>query len=231
MNAKIVLGVVVLVAGLVGVAILLPLSTMDGFNGGFKIWPNWEGRPTHAGNPPITMAQAEHISRRFLSSLNDPNLAVKEIMEFENNFYVIYYEEDTGMGAFEMLIWKIGPNAGRMTPEPGPNMMWNAKYGMMRMHGMGPSMMESLYEGAPTADMPISESEARTIGQQYLNEHFPGATITESTKFYGYYTFDFGKDGEIIGMFSVNGYSGQVWYHGWHGAFIGMEEYGVEHES
>lgn len=53
----------------------------------------------------------------------------------------------------------------------------------------------------------------------------------ESTKFYGYHTFDFGRDGKIIGMFSVNGYSGQVWYHGWHGVFIGMEEYGVEHES
>lgn len=231
MRAKIVLGIILLATGLVGVTILLPLSTMDGFNGGSKIWPNREGWPARTESPSITMAQAERISKRFLSFLNDPNLAVKEIMEFENNFYVIYYEEDTGMGAFEMLIWKIGPNAGRMAPEPGPNVVWNIKYGMMRMHGMGPSTMGSLYEGAPTADMPISEGEARTIGQRYLDEHFPGAIITESTKFYGYYTFDFGKDGEIIGMLSVNGYSGQVWYHGWHGAFIGMEEYGVEHES
>ncbi|HID16911.1 TPA: hypothetical protein EYP26_01305 [Candidatus Bathyarchaeota archaeon] len=104
----------------------------------------------------------ERISHQFLSSLNDPNLAVKEIMEFENNFYVIYHEENNGMGAFEMLIWKTGPNAGRMTPEPGPNMMWNAKYGMRHMHG--PKHTGNHYEGTPTADMPISESEARTIG-------------------------------------------------------------------
>ena len=36
---------------------------------------------------------------------------------------------------------------------------------------------------------------------------------------------DFGEKGEIFGMLSINGYSGDVWYHSWHGDFISMEEY------
>ena len=29
---------------------------------------------------------------------------------------------------------------------------------------------------------------------------------------------------EIEGVLSVNGYTGEVWYHTWHGPFIGMKE-------
>jgi hypothetical protein len=48
-----------------------------------------------------------------------------------------------------------------------------------------------------------------------------GATAaTDPTQFYGYYTIDFEKDGKVIGMLSVNGYSGQVFLHTWHGTFI-----------
>ena len=64
----------------------------------------------------------------------------------------------------------------------------------------------------------------KRIGQNYLNDNFPGAEIKESNRFYGYYTLDFGKE-EVYGMLSVNGYNGQIWYHGWHGGFIAMEEY------
>jgi hypothetical protein len=33
------------------------------------------------------------------------------------------------------------------------------------------------------------------------------------------------KDGKTYGMLGVNGYSGWVWYHQWHGRFISMKEY------
>ena len=42
--------------------------------------------------------------------------------------------------------------------------------------------------------------------------------------FPGYYTIDVTRDGKVAGMLSVNAYSGQVWYHGWHGAFIQEKE-------
>lgn len=37
---------------------------------------------------------------------------------------------------------------------------------------------------------------------------------------YGYYTIMTTLEGEHYGMLSVNGYSGDVWYHTWHGMFI-----------
>ncbi len=40
--------------------------------------------------------------------------------------------------------------------------------------------------------------------------------------FYGYYTIDVERDGKIIGMLSVNGYTKQVFLHTWHGDFIEM---------
>lgn len=38
------------------------------------------------------------------------------------------------------------------------------------------------------------------------------------------YTLHTEKDGGITGILSVNGYSGEVWYHSWHGPFVGMQE-------
>jgi hypothetical protein len=32
------------------------------------------------------------------------------------------------------------------------------------------------------------------------------------------------KNGTLTGMLSVNGYSGQVWYHTWHGAFMRLKD-------
>jgi ActR/RegA family two-component response regulator len=38
------------------------------------------------------------------------------------------------------------------------------------------------------------------------------------------YTLHFLDDGEIEGMLSVHGNSGDVWYHSWHGGFVAMME-------
>jgi len=40
------------------------------------------------------------------------------------------------------------------------------------------------------------------------------------TTFYGYYTIEVLSNGTTYGMLSVNGYTGQIWYHTWHGTFI-----------
>jgi hypothetical protein len=244
----------------VGIIVLAPLFMMGsyrGFGGMDGMMGQWY-EPRYSQEPLGTIDQAEVLAKQYLSSLNKPDLAVKEIMEFEYNFYIIFYEESTGLGAFEMLIWKKAPRGmmdgfgghggmmgggmmgsemmvGQIMPEPGPNMMWNTKYGGMMGHMsggmMGGGMMDGGMDvqGQPTGEMPIGVEEAKRIGQQYLDEYFSGKTIEESTQFYGYYTFDFGEEGKIYGMFSINGYTGQAWYHGWHGEFIHMEEYGEEH--
>ena len=193
-----------------------------------------------AAGSSITMDQAKAIAEQYLTSLNNPNLAIHEIMEFQYNFYVMYYEKDTGIGAFEMLIWKQAPPAGMMgggmgsmggmmtgviMPEPGPNMMWNAKYSNMNGGMMGGQGM-MWNRNQATTTMTVSKDQALQIAQTYLDQNLNGAKVEEDAmQFYGYYTIDFTVNGKIAGMLSVNGQTGQVWYHSWHGVFIQEVEY------
>jgi hypothetical protein len=205
----------------------------------YSSWQNQQGmmeRWRVQAQPPnsITLEQVRTIAQQYLASTRNPNLGIKEIMEFQNNFYVMYYEKDTGVGAFEMLVWKQAPSpemmgggmgigggmmgygmmTGTIVPEPGPNMIWNTKYSMMQ------GMMGSRWQTGTSGQMQVSEQEARSAAETYLSQNFPGTHVEGITRFYGYYTIDFQKDGKIVGMLSVNGYSQQVWYHSWHGAFI-----------
>jgi hypothetical protein len=167
--------------------------------------------PTIATATPITIGNAVTIAQNYVASLNNPDLAVDEVEEYTQNFYVLIYEKSTGNGAFEMLIDKY---TGSIYPEPGPNMMWNTKYGMMSGGMMG------LLRGTPTTAMPVTVDQAKTNAQQFLNANYLGTTVGDVDTFYGYYHVDVLLNGNTYGMLSVNGYTGQVWYHTWHGAFI-----------
>jgi hypothetical protein len=72
--------------------------------------------------------------------------------------------------------------------------------------------------------MPVTTSDAEKIAQAYLNSYLPSSSVEDPDVFYGYYTIHVLKDGKPYGMLSVNGYTGQVWYHTWHGTFIQMKE-------
>ncbi|MEM2912188.1 MAG: hypothetical protein QW146_06770 [Candidatus Bathyarchaeia archaeon] len=191
----------------------------NGWNGfGIPTYPAYPNTPT----APITIDKAAEIAQRYLISLNNPDLAVSEIEEYSLNFYVQYYERSTGIGAFEMLIDKY---TGSIYPEHGPNMMWNTKYGMHSgtggwygMHGMMGGY--NWYGAAPTSTMPVTVDQAKVYAQQYLNTYYPGTTVGEVKPFYGYYHVMVELNGQPYGMLSVNGYTGQVWYHTWHGTFI-----------
>jgi hypothetical protein len=125
-------------------------------------------------------------------------------------------ERSTGIHAFELLIDRY---SGRVYPDPGPNMMWNTRYGHMGGWRAQPS-------GSPGAGtLPVTPQQARAGAQQWLARYLPGtAAADEADAFYGYYTIHVLRDGQIAGMLSVNGDSGQVWYHSWHGEFIGLRE-------
>lgn len=233
MDRKVLLGIALIIIGIIGIITVSIIQFRPtGYTGLIQRTPfpttQAPGQYEVEALVPKNIDEAEELAESYVASLGYSDLAVEEIMEFEYNYYIIFYEKSTGIGAFETLIWKTGQNAGWIMSEPGPNIMWNTKYGhMMGYMGqgmMGRGMIGSQYKYSPTADMPIDENEAQEIGREYLNQCFPGTTIEESTKFYGYYTFDFGKEGLIEGMFSVNGYTGQTWYHGWHGDFIQMKE-------
>lgn len=157
----------------------------------------------------------------------DEKLAISDIFVFEDSdYYFSIVEEKTGLGAFELL---VDPYTGDVYPEMGPNMMWNLKYGMHAtsnygiMNGrgmMGRYNYSDSYavqnDGAERNT--VSYNEALGFAEGYLQN---GYTVSgEGHEFYGYYTFHTQLDGEEAGMMSVNGFTGDVWYHTWHGELI-----------
>ena len=156
-------------------------------------------------------APAVDIAQNYSASLANKDIAVDEVEEYTQNFYILFKEKSTGIGAFEMLIDKY---TGAIYPEMGPNMMWNTKYGMMSGSMMG------WVAGTQTGPMTVTVEQAKTNAQQFLTANYPGTTVGSIDTFYGYYHIDVISAGTTYGMLSVNGYTGQVWYHTWHGTFI-----------
>ncbi len=183
----------------------------------------------------LTLDDAKAAAETYLASLDNLDLKISEIMIFDNNAYVIVTEESTGLGAFELL---VDPASQIAFPEYGPNMMWNLKYGGLNhqymMGGQG-GMMNGMmgsnawFDASPaymSADMTVSPEKAIEYAQAYLDANLAGATAAaDPVQFYGYYTLDFERDGVVVGMLSVNGFSGQVFLHTWHGTFIEEMEY------
>jgi hypothetical protein len=187
------LGVLFIVAGVVGA--------------GYLFYTQSQGIP---------LARAEKISGNYLKTLGSQDLEISEIMEFENNFYML-----------------IDKNTGQIFPEYGPNMMWNLKYGhggMMTgpggmMGGFGGMMnnQESMMGGyiPPGFEGELNtEEEALDLAQAFLDQIYPGAEADDPHPFYGYYTIHTKRNDMIFGMLSVNSLDGSVWYHNWHGEYI-----------
>ncbi len=174
-------------------------------------WGAWADAPPRAGTP-LSLDQAAGRVREYLAARGDPDLEPAEVMEFSNHFYASVREKSTGRYAFELLIDRY---SGALVPEPGPNMMWNLKYGMMGFRGWR--------GGEPGAGgtMPVTAEEARDRALRVLRSGRGGDTVGKPEAFYGYYTFDILSGGKVAGMLSVNGYSGDVWIHRWHGRYEG----------
>jgi hypothetical protein len=158
---------------------------------------------------PIGMDKARNSVLKLLASRLDKNLTLDEIIQFTNGYYALIKEKDSGKAAMELL---IDPYTGSVSPEFGPNMMWNAKYGPM-----------SFWQG-DLGGKRLTAEEAKTALRRYLD--FRGDTTNydfDLDEFYGYDTIDLVKDGKIAGMVSVNTSTGAVWYHSWHGAFVAKQ--------
>ena len=185
----------------------------------------------NAAATPLTIDQAHQAATKYLASLNNPDLKIAEVMVFDNNAYVRVVEQSTGIGAFELL---VDPATQVAYPEPGPDMMWNLKYGGLNHRqmmggyagGMPGGYAANATPAAVTADMPLTPAQALQAAQQYLDTALPGdKTAADADPFYGYYTIDILRDGKTVGMLSVNGYNGQVFLHTWHGTFVESRDY------
>jgi hypothetical protein len=182
---------------------------------------------------PLSLEDSRTAVERYLTTLEDEDLAIGEIMIFDNHAYAQIIETSTGFGAFEVL---VDPVTLGVSPEPGPTMMWNLKYSTMGMMG-GSGMMG--FQGSDSMDdmmddtaaqlgpdeLPVSLEEAVRIGQRYLDAYLPGTEVEEHTDpFYGYYTLHVLRDGQVVGMLSVNGFSNAVILHTWHGDLLEIAE-------
>jgi hypothetical protein len=199
-----------------------PYANGVGPRGGMQPGYGRGGRQGGMMNPysPLQQPQTEPSGERITSDTAVSNaqeylknysvdLKISEVMEFQENFYIVVTETQTGRGAMELL---VNPYTGAVSPEIGPNMMWNLKYGHMGQNG-------SAVDNSLTLEEALAKAQAAVV------EKYPGATVNaDGISFYGYYTFDYSIDGKVAGMLSVNGLDGQVWLHTWHGEFISEKE-------
>jgi hypothetical protein len=204
-----------LTLGLIGVVASLVIGGVAMSTGSPGLWTmGWFGAPTGST---ISIDKAQQSVQSFLDRTGNSDLHIDELMEFDRNFYALIKEKSTGIGAFELLVNKSTATVGF---EPGPDMMWNTKYGMMgggRMMGFR----------ASTGTMTVSTDQAARTAQGWLDARGGGYSAGTPDGFYGYYTFHFEAHGQIAGMLSVNGHTGQVWFHSWHGGFIQDRDFGA----
>ncbi len=208
-------------------------SNMMGSGAGYSMMGSsmMNGFAVNNNLEPLSVEDTREAVESYLGQFDGDDLEIEEIMIFDNNAYAIIVEESTGIGALELL---VDPQTKTVFPEFGPNMMWNLKYGMMgggaSIGMMGSGMMngfniDEISYPENLAELSITPEEAFEIAQDFLNQVYPGVEVSdEITKFYGYYTIDTELDGKIVGMLSVNGFTGQVFPHTWHGQFVEMVE-------
>lgn len=243
---KIVLGAAVLlvIGGLLGMFFFngalgrSPVVRTNNFNfssGMMGDYDNSFGRGMWGGNDiyddantgeKIDFEELEQSVSRYIDQYEE-ELVISDIFVFENSdYYFSIMEADTGLGAMELL---VNPYTGDIYPEFGPNMMWNQKYGMHGSGGygmmgrsrgmMGRGNYSNSFSSNETERNAISSEDAQSAAAQYIDDKTDEdyTVSSEGHEFYGYYTFHLEQDGETVGMLSVNGFTGEVWYHSWHG--------------
>jgi hypothetical protein len=214
-------GLLIIGVGAIGAALLLSVAGIaTGRIAGWSMGApgGMMGRVFGGGAGDIGMDRAVKIARETAASYPSGGLAADEVIEFSNNYYASIREKGTGIGAFEIL---INRGTGNVIREPGPDMMWNAKYSAMGGGMMGGSGVTG------SGPMTVTAQQAQDIAQRWLDANQAGTSAKSPDSFYGYYTVDFQRAGRLVGMLSVNGYTGQVWFHSWHGAFVQLKDLGA----
>lgn len=168
---------------------------MGGGMGMMSVYP----APAQPIPPAEARARLESFAKRFSSEAR-----LKDFMSFSENYYAQVVDAK-GNGLVEILADRY---TGSVYLEPGPNMMWNTRWGMGMM------------QVQPSVVVRYDKAAAQKLAEQFLKGYLPGAMVMEGQAFSGYYTFDFGRK-EIEGMMSVSAYTGEVWIHTWHGVFLG----------
>lgn len=191
-----------------------PTVPFGGVMNGFGVHGGMMGGYGYASTAtPIKIADAVTRAQQYVAAYNNADLKLAEVEEYSTNFYGLVEEKSTGNGAFQILIDKY---SGAVYPEMGPNIMWNTKYSPMG------GMMGWFNPGS--GKMTVTVDQARANAEQFVKANLPNTTVEkEGDTFYGYYNFDVLQNVNTYGMLSVNGYTGAVWYHTWHGNFVAKQ--------
>ena len=168
----------------------------------------------------VNVERAGAIASDYLSSLNIPDLALAEIVEYGQSFIAKFQEKSTGRYAFDVLIDK---GDGGIYPVMGPTMGWNTKY------GNGDGMMVGMPGGmmGNSLDLRISLDEAQRIARQSLVQNNLNATLRDDHLHlsYGYYEFHTEQNGKPADFIAVNGFTGQMVYETWLGPIVSINEF------
>jgi hypothetical protein len=203
--------VIVGILGLASLGLVLAQGMMGGYTQGMMGGMRMAVYTANA--KPLSDAKA-YKSLGDYATRYGTDIKLKDIMTFSENVYAQVVDAKTGAGYGEILFDRY---SGTVQPEPGPNMMWNTRYGM----GWGGSSMMGnnvrMMTNAPAVK--YAEPAAQKLAAKFLSSYLPNTKLHEGQAFPGYYTYDYGR-GEIEGMLSVNAFSGEIWIHTWHGSFI-----------
>lgn len=153
--------------------------------------------------------------QRYLDQLGNSDLTVVRLRELTRAYQAEVIERSTGRHAFDLM---LGKGTLQVSPAAGPNIFWNIKYGPeIAEVGGGYGMLGRLVSRDSVSDMSLTESEARRIAEQAVDDLGAGLKLDDATAatFYGFYQFHVVREGELVGELDVNGYSGQTWYNGW----------------
>ena len=160
--------------------------------------------------PPDARPLADEVLRGRLEAAArafGPDVTVRDVMPFTDHTYAQFVGPD-GTGLAEVLVDRF---TGVVTPEPGPNMMWNARSGMGGYGTSGYGMGRGVGYGTPSwgarpgaAEARYDQAEARERAVAFLTSYLPGAELHAGRTFPGYVTFDYGRDGSVEGMLSVH---------------------------
>jgi hypothetical protein len=101
---------------------------------------------------PLTLDGATERVSAALLAWGYTDLEIEEVVQYTWNFYALVKEKPTGKGALELL---VDPRTGIVSAEPGPNMMWNTKYGHRTWFGAS---------AAPA----IGADQAKKIAREWL---------------------------------------------------------------
>jgi hypothetical protein len=188
---------------------------------------------------PVALGAIRDRVQHWLTSAGFKGFHVREVMAFSNNNYAAVNGK-SGNPAFELL---VASSRSWLMEEPA-SMMWNTRYGMLGdtsstlepIPGMsmmwGGGMMGNGVMGSPSswystgAGKVSSLRQAVTAADKWLARTRPGETANADGRSYpGYFTMDTAVGGKTAGMLSVNASTGAVWYHGWHGTFLGERQF------